>query len=46
MAEPSPPAVPQTDMANPDIPTVIVLGTVGHGKSTFMNRMADSNDCF
>ena len=33
-------------MANPDIPTVIVLGTVGHGKSTFMNRMADRNDCF
>ena len=38
--------MPNTDMADPDKPTVIVLGTIGHGKSTFMNRMAGRDDCF
>ena len=27
-------------MADPAKPTVIVLGTVGHGKSNFLNRLA------
>ena len=26
--------------ANPDKPTVMVLGSIGHGKSTFMNKLA------
>ena len=26
--------------ANPAKPTVLVLGSIGHGKSTFMNRLA------
>ena len=45
MAEPSPQPVPGTEMADPEKPTVIVMGTIGHGKSTFMNRIA-GRDCF
>ena len=33
-------------MADPEKPTVIVLGTIGHGKSTFMNRIAGRDDYF
>ena len=29
--------------ADPTRPTVIVLGTVGHGKSNFLNRLAGKN---
>ena len=40
------PAVPETEIADPEKPTVMVLGTLGHGKSTFMNRIAGRDDCF
>ena len=38
--------VPETQMADPKKPTVMVLGSIGHGKSTFMNRIAGRDDCF
>ena len=32
--------------ANPNKPTVMVLGSIGHGKSTFMNRLAGADGKF
>ena len=32
--------------ANPSKPTVIVLGSIGHGKSTFLNRLAGQEGLF
>ena len=32
--------------ADPSKPTVLVLGSIGHGKSTFMNRLAGVEGTF
>ena len=32
--------------ANPDKPTVMVLGSIGHGKSTFLNKLAGQDGLF
>ena len=32
--------------ADPNKPTVLVLGSIGHGKSTFMNRLAGEEGKF
>ena len=33
-------------LANPAKPTVMVLGSIGHGKSTMMNRLAGQEGMF
>ena len=45
MVQPDPGAG-ATGTANPDKPTVLVLGSIGHGKSTFMNRLAGVDGVF
>ena len=32
--------------ANPEKPTVLVVGSIGHGKSTFLNRLAGQDGLF
>ena len=32
--------------ANPNKPTIIVMGSIGHGKSTFLNRLAGQEGVF
>ena len=32
--------------ANPNKPTVMVLGSIGHGKSTLLNKLAGQQDLF
>ena len=32
--------------ANPEKPTIMVIGSIGHGKSTFMNRLGGQEGTF